>query len=413
MAACNADSIETNNMIKQLVDKFQPGYSLPGAFYTSPELYQKDLQLYWGRNWIWAGHVSQLPEAGSYFLFDFGSESIIVVRDKGGQIRAHLNVCRHRGSRVCLQQTGKANSFVCPYHAWTYNLDGGLRSGRLMPAEFDKNQHGLKPVKLFEFQGLLFICMSDDPPPIEHELAAIAPLTAPFDLARLKIAHQESYPVSANWKLALENYLECYHCAPSHKQYSKSHSLKDPDSMTEELVQAMQARSADIGLPVTEISATGEMAQAVCTDLYYRRYPLYPGYDTGSQDGTAIAPLLGSLKGFDGGATDLMIGPLNSFLIYADHMVAYRFIPTGVQTTDIQTLWLVNEDSREGVDYDLENLKWLWDVTTQDDERIIRHNQEGVNSSYYRPGPLSTMEWGIADFHAGYLGLLREPLELD
>lgn len=396
--------------MKQLINKAQSGYSLPGEFYTSPEVYQKDLRCYWAQNWVWAGHVSQLPEAGSYFLFEFGTESVIVVRDKVGQIRAHLNVCRHRGSRVCLQRSGKASSFVCPYHAWTYNLDGALRSGRLMPPEFDKNQHGLKPVNLHEFQGLLFICLSDNPPPIEEALAAIAPLTEPFDLTRLKIAHQESYPVKANWKLALENYLECYHCAPSHKQYSKSHSLKDPDSITEELLRKMQARSIAIGLPVTEISATGELAKSAGIDTYYRRYPLYPGYDTGSEDGTGVAPLLGSLKGLDGGATDLMIGPLNSFLVYADHMVAYRFIPTGVQTTDIQTLWLVNEDAREGEDYELDKLTWLWDVTTRDDERIIRHNQEGVNSSFYQPGPLSTMEWGIVDFHTGYLGSLHQSI---
>ena len=102
-----------------------------------------------------------------------------------------------------------------------------------------------------------------------------------------------------------------------------------------------------------------------------------------------------------------MIGPLNSFLIYADHMVAYRFIPTGVQTTDIQTLWLVNSKAQAGVDYDVKNLIWLWDVTTRDDERIVRNNQRGVNSFHYQPGPLSSMEWGISDFYTGYLDVLR------
>lgn len=395
------------NMINQLIKDHQPGYSLPRSFYTSAEVYEKDLALYWGLNWIWVGHASQLPDIGSYFVTEFGNESVIIVRDTDGQIKAHLNVCRHRGSRVCLQQAGKARSFVCPYHAWTYSLNGELRSGRLMAPEFDRRQHGLKSVSLVDFQGLIFICLSDKPPPIEQALEKIAPLTEPFRLDQLKVVHQASYPVPANWKLALENYLECYHCAPSHKEYSKSHSLKDPDSMSEKLLERLRQRSIKSGLPTDVISATGGSAEALCADTYYRRYPLYDGYDTGSKDGRGLSCLLGDLQSYDGGATDLMIGPLNSFLIYADHMVAYRFIPTGVQTTDIQTLWLVNSKAQAGVDYDVKNLIWLWDVTTRDDERIIRNNQRGVNSFHYQPGPLSTMEWGISDFYTGYLDVLR------
>lgn len=394
-------------MIDQLLKDYQSGYSLPRSFYTSPDVYEKDLALYWGQNWIWVGHASQLPDNGSYFVSEFGNESVIVVRDTDGQIKAHLNVCRHRGSRVCLQQSGKAKSFVCPYHAWTYSLNGELRSGRLMEPEFDRHQHGLKPVNLINFQGMIFICLSDTPPPLEKALEKIAPLTAPFRLDQLKIVQQASYPVPANWKLAIENYLECYHCAPSHKEYSKSHSLKDPDSMSEELLEQLRQRSTASGLPVSIISETGESAGALCADTYYRRYPLYEGYDTGSKDGRGVSCLLGELQSYDGGATDLMIGPLNSFLVYADHLVAYRFIPTSLQTTDIQTYWLVNENAHEGTDYHLKDLTWLWDVTTQDDERIIRHNQQGVNSFHYQPGPLSTMEWGISDFYTGYLSVLR------
>lgn len=387
--------------------QYRSGYSLPRDFYTSAEIYQQDLEKYWGHSWVWVGHISQLPEVGCYFVFEFGNESVIVCRDSTDTLKAHLNVCRHRGSRVCTNHSGKVKSFVCPYHAWTYNLDGELRSGRRMPEEFDRQDHGLKSVNLLNHQGLLFVCLSDDPPPLEQALATVASLTAPFQLEDLKIIQRRSYPVEANWKLALENYLECYHCAPSHREYSKSHSLKDPDSMTEELIETLKKRSQNIGLPTKQVSETGPQARALGADLYCRRYPLYSGFDTGSKDGSGVAPTLGLLQGYDGGATDLMIGPLNNFLIYADHMVAYRFIPTGVQTTEIQTVWLINSNATEE-DYDTESLTWLWDVTTQDDERIIRHNQAGINSFHYEPGPLSTMEWGITDFYSGYMEVMRD-----
>jgi len=380
----------------------QPGHALPRPYYTDPDIYRHDLERVWGRNWIWVGHRSQIPEIGDYFLFEVGQESVILVRDAEGLVRAHMNVCRHRGSRVCLEASGNARSFTCPYHAWTFGIDGQLRGGRLMPDGFDRTAFGLLPVRVLEFQGLLFICMASDPPPIEPALARLAPLTAPFGFEHLKIARQASYPVPANWKLALENYMECYHCAPAHRDYSKSHSLKDPAAMTPELVGALRRRSRAAGLSTDEICETGAAASALGADIYCQRYPLFPGYLTGSRDGAGLAPLLGDLTDYDGGATDVEIGLLNNFLVYADHMVGYRFIPTGLQSTDIQTVWLVRADAEEGRDYDLERLTWLWHVTTLDDERIIRHNQEGVNSLHYRPGPLSLMETGIVDFHHFY-----------
>jgi len=177
--------------------------------------------------------------------------------------------------------------------------------------------------------------------------------------------------------------------------------------MTDELVGAMKTNAVAAGLPVEECTETGADAQYPGADIYYRRYPLYPGYVTGSRDGTGLAPLLGNLTGYDGGATDIQIGPLNFLLAYSDYIVGYRFVPTALQQTDIQTVWMVRGDAVEGKDYQLDDLVWLWDVTTQHDERIIRHNQEGVNSLHFRPGPLSDMEWGIADFYHNYLAMVR------
>ena len=115
-----------------LIAEHQRGLAMPRGFYTSQAVYDYDIAQVWNKNWIWVGHECQIPEAGDYFLFDYGQESIIVVRDREGTIRAHLNVCRHRGSRVCTETSGNARVFVCPYHAWTFELTGKLRAGRAM-----------------------------------------------------------------------------------------------------------------------------------------------------------------------------------------------------------------------------------------------------------------------------------------
>ena len=396
-----------NSELTRLCAEVREGYALPRSFYTSDVIFEHDIKSYWNRNWIWVGHICQLPEPGDFFLFDYGPESIIVARDRDGQVGAFMNVCRHRGSRVCVERAGNARVFSCPYHAWTYELNGDLRAARHMEEGFDSAQHGLLRAQIRVFQGLIFVCASPDAPDIEGGLAELAPLTAPYALDKMKIAHEASYPVPANWKLAVENYMECYHCGPAHLEYSRSHSLKDPASMTPELMATLSAELAVAGLPEGGVGINGAQGDPVDMDFYFARYPLYPGYRTGSRSGVLLAPLLGHLEAEVGAATDLQIGIVNNLLIYSDHVVGYRFVPRSVQETDIQVVWYVREDAEAGRDYDHAALTWLWHVTSLDDERIIRVNQEGVNSHYFEPGPLSQMEWGIREFYASYLKQMR------
>ena len=391
--------------LNALIAAHRPGHALAREFYTSRDIYERDIAQVWNRNWIWVGHESQISDAGDYFLFDYGPESLIIVRGRDGAIHAHLNVCRHRGSRVCTETSGNARVFVCPYHAWTYELSGALRGGRDMGADFDPSQWGLMSARVKVFQGLILVCADPEAPDLDAALTQLAPMTAPFALETLKVVHQATYPVPANWKLALENYLECYHCAPAHQEYSRSHSLKSPEEMAA-LLPDLRQRSIAAGLPDATLDLTGAAAMAPGADVFYRRYPLFPGYESGSRSGAALAPLLGQLRGYDGGATDIVLGILNYFLIYSDHVVGYRFIPRDVQQTDIEVLWMLRGDAQAGTDYDREELVWLWDVTSQDDERIIRHNQAGVNSHFFKPGPLADMEWAINDFYAFYKHML-------
>ena len=381
--------------------------TLEQAFYASEAVYRHDIQNYWNKTWIWAGHECQIPKEGDFFLMDYGPESLIIARDREGQVGAFLNVCRHRGSRVCLERSGNRRVFACPYHAWTYELNGALRSAKEMGEGFDPAQYGLLKAHAFLFEGLIFVSTAEQPPEYRLGLERLKPLVEPYGLRNLKLAATKSYPVRANWKLAVENYMECYHCGPAHKEYARSHSLKDPEHMTTHLLEALKQRSCAVGLSDQELYLSPNQGDPVGIEFYYKRSPLFEGYETGSQSGRPLAPLLGTLEGFDGGAADMEIGLLNNFLIYSDHMVGYRFFPKGLQDTDIEVTWFVRADAEAGRDYDLEQLTWLWDVTSQDDERIIRLNQEGVNSFHYRPGPLAEMEWAIFSFYEDYLASFK------
>ena len=398
---------------KELISKYQGSQSLPRQFYTSETVYKMDIQHYWNHSWIWVGHINQIPNVGDFFLFDYGYESVIIARDKNDSVNAFLNVCRHRGSRVCIEKSGNTRVFVCPYHAWTYELNGSLRAAREMEDNFNTAEYSLRKVNLRIFHGLIFICVADNPPNIDEGLLQLEPLVEPFEFENLKIVHSANYPVAANWKLALENYMECYHCAPAHLEYSRSHSLKDPSSANIELKKFMLKKSMDVGLSGEELQINLLESNSVEMDFYFSRYPLFQGYKTGSKSGEKLAPLLGRLKDFDGGTSDIQIGILNNFLSYSDHVIGYRFIPRSLQLTDIEVIWMVREDAEEGKDYNLEDLTWLWHCTSQDDERIIALNQKGVNSNHYVPGPLSNMEWGIKAFHAGYLKQLEEKTNIN
>ena len=378
-----------------------PGYTLPAACYRSAAFYAQEWECIFNDSWFYAGHASQIPLRGDYFLFELGNESIIVVRGDDDHIYALANVCRHRGSRVCLKNQGNTRKFICGYHGWTYDLDGRLCSKRHMGADFDPAQFGLKSVPLAIFQGLLWINLNPDAKPFDA--AAIAAPLAPFALHATRVAATRSYTIEANWKLAVENYHECYHCAPAHPEYSRSHSLKEPEQRTVALRQAMEA--CTVGIPYDTVSTT----TASGIELYYGRYPLYPDYLSGTEDGQPAAPLLGQLSGYDGGASDISIGAFNYLLVYSDYVVVYCFKPLTVQTSTVTLSWLVRADAKDGVDYDCARLCWLWEVTTQADQAIIGNNQRGINSTYYSPGPLSTMESPVAQFHDWYTAIMLSP----
>lgn len=372
--------------------KSQPrAHSLQQALYNSAEAYRHDIERIFMRHWTLAGHTSSAPKPGDYFLFELAEESVIIVRGQDNELRAFANVCRHRGSRICRQPEGHAMVLVCPYHAWAYNLDGSLRSARYMPDDLDKKRYGLKPVHIAVIEGLVFVSLANKPLSLDFMRKALKEVLGPYDTKTAKVAHRRTYRIEANWKLAVENYLECYHCAPAHPEYSKLHALEKPIEMIQDLVQLMEAKTCSLGFEIPRVdhpvpSSSGE------APIFSHRYPLYEGIKSGSADGSPLAPLMGAFKDYDGGVTSTHLWPSCFLAGYADHVVLYRFIPVNAAATSMEIIWLVRGDAKAGVDYDLEKLTWLWRVTTDADKIITEDNQRGVNSRYYEPGPYAPAE---------------------
>lgn len=380
--------------VQDLIARQKRGWSLDGRFYTDPEIFSLEMDRILTRNWVLAGHVSQLANEGDYRLVPWANESAMIVRGKDGQIRAFANVCRHRGSLLCLQATGQARKFVCPYHGWTYDLSGRLISARAMPDDFCKEEHGLIPLPLQVLGGMLFVCFGDKPPSLSDAARELAEPLDWFGFDRLKVAAEKVYPIDANWKLAIENYQECYHCATSHPEYSKIHTRKVDPLRREQLQTSMRDRMTTCGGGVRDlvIDRIDTWAKPGQQGYGYERVALFEGFKTGSRTGEAIAPLLGELTDYDGGASDFVIGPFTFLLAYSDHVVAYVFGPVDQNHCTCTIYWLVREDAVAGTDYDPDELTWLWDVTTEADKKIIVDNWNGVRSRFYRPGPFSRME---------------------
>ena len=381
-----------NNEISKLIESQKPGYSLAQRFYTDPDIYALEVERIITRNWILAGHESELPRTGDFKVFTVAGESAIIVRGSDGQVRAFANVCRHRGSLVCLKRHGSTRKFMCTYHGWMYDVDGNLMAARNMDEDFDKASHGLLPVRLETLHGLMLVCFGDDAPSLEGARRDLAGPMAMFDFPNLKVAAHKEYPIAANWKLAVENYVECYHCATAHPDYAKMHTLMLDREKREKVQAHMVSRMRACGLKeyafeyVDTNARPGEMGYA------YSRTALFEGYLTGSKRGEPVAPLLGNFTDYDGGASDFSLGPFSYMLAYSDHVVAYVFTPVDAENARCDIYWLVRRDAEEGNDYDVDALTWLWDVTTEADKDIIVNTWKGVKSRHYVPGPFSGME---------------------
>jgi len=290
-----------------------------------------------------------------------------------------------------------------------YDIDGNLTAARSMADDFDKSGYGLNKVSADVIGGLVLICFSDNPASLDNARNDLAEPMAMFGFDKLKLAAYKSYDIDANWKLSIENYAECYHCATAHPEYAQMHTLMVDDKKRERVQGHMYEQMEACGLREIIIEKEdcnvplGEFGYA------YSRSALFDGYLTGSKEGKPVAPLLGELKDYDSGASDFNLGAFSYLLAYSDHVVCYVFTPVDLNNSKCEIYWLVRADAEEGKDYDVDELTWLWDITTEADKTIIVNNSRGVHSRYYQPGPFSEME----DLEQSYIEWILRELQRD
>ena len=394
-----------------LIQGRKPGHSLPQPFYVDQQFFDLDMELIWYRDWLFAGHDCELPKAGSYFTLQIGSYPIVVLRDREGQIRAFHNICRHRGSRVCNQPKGTVPKLVCPYHQWTYNLDGKLAFARQMDDGFDPSEHSLKPVACESVAGYVFICLADQPADFQPFRALMEPYFKPHNLAEAKVAHESTVIEKGNWKLVWENNRECYHCAGSHPElcrtYSESPNVTGVSGGGEDPEMAEHwARCEAAGLPARfHIHDSGQF-RAI-------RAPLLNDSESYTMSGQRAVkrPLSDAFTAERIGALMLFNYPTTWNHVLIDHAVTFRVTPLGPNETAVTTKWLVHKDAVEGVDYDLEELTHVWNQTNDQDRRIVEENAWGIRSPAYEPGPYSAVhEEGVMQFVEWYASFIEPRL---
>jgi len=403
--------------IESLVSRCRPGWSLPGEFYADEHIYRHDVDRIWRTGWLFAGHTCEIPRPGDYFTLEVDTDSIIVVRGDDGAIHALHNVCRHRGSTVCTEASGRVARFVCPYHQWTYGLDGSLLACRGMPGDLDKAQFNLLRVHAREVGGLIFISLAQNPPGFDQASELLSPLLRPQGFPRAKVARAVDYLVNANWKLVWENNRECYHCIANHPQYVKANfdhfNADDTTPRIREAMDAVISRSeqkwAETGLSPTHKQTGMTRFPDVENNIWFsaNRTALVDGWVSESMDGKQVAPLMGDYRDTEVGT--LRVRTLPNFWNHSscDHGVSTRLLPAGPRRTAIRVWWLVDEKAQQGRDYDLAKVMPFWQLTSEQDWLICERQQKGVGSSAYLPGPYSTFkEYNVDGFVRWYLKML-------
>ena len=360
-----------------------PGHSLPQPFYTDADFFDFDLAAIFGRNWLFVGFEVELSKPGDYLSLTIGHWPILVMRDRDGTVRGFHNSCRHRGSLLCPPGAGHAARIVCPYHRWTYGLDGRLLAAGRMPDDFDKREHGLNPISLEIVAGAILVCLADSPPPLDTMRRDLTPLLAPQDFAHAKLAHQSVLVEQANWKLVMENARECYHCATGHPELSRTFPVNASAyfDLDGDATRAFEERIAALGLPM---GPAGEnWWQAV-------RFPLNEGTVAMTMDGKfTVKKLMCDAGNGDTGSMRWAIEPNVFCHSTSEYTFAFTAMPISPTETHVVSKWLVHEDAVEGVDYDIGTLTDLWTRTNWQDKELSENNQRGIFSPGYTPGPYS------------------------
>ncbi|MCL1463199.1 aromatic ring-hydroxylating oxygenase subunit alpha [Argonema galeatum] len=351
--------------------------TLPGKYYTCAAIFLEEIDRIFYSRWLCIGRVEQIPNPGDYFIQQVGQESIIVVRDRNGEVRSFYNICRHRGTRLCTEAQGNFNGkILCPYHAWAYGLDGQLEVAPLMNEldDFNQQDYPLHRVSVATWSGFLFLNLAESPEPFATAFGPILDKFAQWQLPRLRVSDRIIYDIQANWKLICQNYCECYHCPSLHPVLAKMSPYRSGENdlisglflggfmKINQIGGSMTLSGNWCSLPLGNVS--GEDLQRV----YY--YSIFPN-------------MLLSL--------------------HPDYVMVHRLWPQSPNRTQIICEWLFDPDAMKQPSFNSRDAVEFWDITNRQDWQVCELMQTGVSSRAYTPSPYSSAESLLAEFDREYL----------
>jgi glycine betaine catabolism A len=340
--------------------------TLPASFYTDPEYFRREIEAVHFDMWLAAGRTEQIRESGEFFVCEVGNASVVVLRDENGSVRAFHNTCRHRGTLLCAVEHGKLpGRLQCPYHAWTYRLDGTLASAPHMDKVegFRESDYSLAPVHSALWDGHIFINLSRNPIPFEEHLAGLQEKFRPWRMEELTLVERRVYNVAANWKLVIQNYSECLHCPIAHPQLQKNSHYMSGDNAPP--TPTVLGGRMDLRDGVATLTMSGQTTRSCLPNLsdddrrhvYY--YCLLPNF------------------------------LLN---LHPDYMLTFTLWPRAVDRTDVVCEWHFHPAEIANAGFDPKGAIEFWELTNRQDWALSERAQKGISSKGYEPGPYSNRE---------------------
>ena len=363
--------------------------TLPGPAYTDPAVFRQEQARIFETHWCATARAAEIAEPGSFRTVDVGRENVLLVRGRDRQLRAFLNVCRHRGARVCMEQSGTGRrTLQCGYHAWTYGLDGALVAAPNLTqmADVDRSRYGLVPVHLREWLGYAWVCVADEPPSFEETVIGAvrnrlgeAAVIDGWEIDELDLGRRITYDVAANWKLIVENFMECYHCATIHPE------------LTEVLPEFADGYAAQYY--VGHGAAFGDDVRGFTVD--------------GSEGGDLLP---GVDDAHDRKYYAITINPQVFVNLVPDHVIFHRMYPVAADRTVVECDWLyLPEVVASGRDL-TKSVELFHRVNEQDFDAAQRCQLAAHSKAYAAGGVLVPSEHHIGLFHEWVTAQLTAPL---
>ncbi|MCP4192334.1 MAG: aromatic ring-hydroxylating dioxygenase subunit alpha [Planctomycetaceae bacterium] len=355
--------------------------TLPGEYFHSPQIYDRETREIFQKQWLCVGRASEILHSGDFMTRELDGESVILVRNQDGQINCFHNLCRHRGTRLEEEACGELGERIqCPYHAWSYDLSGKLRSSPGMSdvTGFNQSDYSLFQVPIAIWRGFIFINFDSEAIPFERYCDPFQSRFDSWELEGLVVAHQIIYDLATNWKIVFHNYSECYHCAMVHPQLSPMTSVEtcSNDFVNGPLLGGPMVLSDDCHTLAMDGEICGDgFAQLSPVDrrrVYF--YTLFP---------------------------NLFLSP------HPDYFLTHRIERLAMGETRVTCQWLLPAAAMERSDLDLSRAIEFWDLTNRQDWQLCELTYRGVCSNAYQPGPYSSFESVLPAFDEHYLERLE------